>query len=61
MSYCAAVKELSGGDPALSEAAKEELARRMEAYLPHAPLKFMIRLGADAVSAELAGARRKAA
>lgn len=61
LSYCAAVKELSSGTPGLSDAAKEELTRRMGAYLPGAPLEFMIGLGADAVAAELAGARREAA
>lgn len=55
MAYSAAVRELSGGEPALTETAKEELTARMEAYLPGAPLKFMIGLSADAVAAELAG------
>ena len=55
LTYCAVVKELSGGEPALAEAAKEELVARMEKYLPNAPLTFMIGLSADAVAAELAG------
>ncbi len=55
LAYCAAVKELSNGEPALTEAAGEELERRMEEYLPDAPLKFMIDLSAGAVAAELAG------
>ena len=32
---------------------KQELTRRMEEYLPEAPLAFMIALSADAVTAEL--------
>ena len=55
LAYCAAVKKLSNGEPALTEAAGEELERRMEEYLPDAPLKFMIDLSAGAVAAELAG------
>ena len=58
LTYCAAVKELSDGAPSLTEAAGEELERRMEEYLPDAPLKFMIDLSADAVAAELAGRGR---
>ncbi len=58
LAYCAAVKELSDGAPALTEAAGEELERRMEQYLPDAPLKFMIDLSAGAVAAELAGRGR---
>ena len=58
LTYCATVKELSDGAPALTEAAGEELERRMEEYLPDAPLKFMIDLSADAVAAELAGRGR---
>ena len=58
LTYCAAVKALSDGAPALTEAAGEELERRMEEYLPDAPLKFMIDLSAGAVAAELAGRGR---
>ena len=58
LAYCAAVKELSGGEPALTETAGEELERRMEEYLPKAPLKFMIDLSSDAVAAEIAGQGR---
>jgi glyoxylase-like metal-dependent hydrolase (beta-lactamase superfamily II) len=58
LTYCAAVKELSDGEPALTETAGEELERRMEEYLPEAPLKFMIDLSAAAVAAELAGQGR---
>ena len=59
LTYCATVKELSDGAPALTEAAGEELERRMEEYLPDAPLKFMIDLSAGAVAAELAGRGRE--
>ena len=55
LAYCAAVKELAQGAPALTEAGKQALIARMEQYLPAAPLTFMIGLGADAVAAELAG------
>ena len=58
LTYCAAVKALSDGAPALTEEAGEELERRMEEHLPDAPLKFMIDLSADAVAAELAGRGR---
>lgn len=55
VAYCAAVRELSGGEPTLTEAARDELAARMNGHLPDAPLTFMIGLSADAVAAELAG------
>lgn len=55
LSYIAAVREISGGEAALTEDGKGELSARMEAYLPNAPLTFMISLSADAVAAELAG------
>jgi glyoxylase-like metal-dependent hydrolase (beta-lactamase superfamily II) len=58
LTYCAAVKELSDGQPTLTDAEVEELERRMEEYLPNAPLKFMISLSANAVAAELAGRGR---
>ena len=58
LTYCAAVKELSDGAPALTETTGEELERRMEEYLPDAPLKFMIDLSAVAVATELAGRDR---
>jgi glyoxylase-like metal-dependent hydrolase (beta-lactamase superfamily II) len=57
LAYCRAVKELAEGQPALTEAAKEQLVARMEAFRPGAGLTFMIALGADAVAAELAGRR----
>ena len=58
LTYCATVKELSDGARALTEEAGEELERRMEEYIPDAPLKFMIDLSTDAVAAELAGQDR---
>jgi glyoxylase-like metal-dependent hydrolase (beta-lactamase superfamily II) len=59
LAYCAAVKELAAGRPALTEEAKERLVARMEAIRPGAGLEFMIALGADAVAAELIGAHRE--
>ena len=41
----------------LSEAAKSELSTALQAFLPDAPLTWMIELGADAVAAELAAVR----
>lgn len=61
LTYCAAVKELSGGAPSLSATAKEELTERMETYLPTSPLRFMVELGADPVATELAGPQLRAA
>jgi len=57
LAYIAAVKDLSGGAPALSEEAKGELVARMERVRPGVGLTFMIALGADAVAAELVGRR----
>lgn len=57
LAYCAAVTELSGGRPMLTDAARQALEARMVSYLPDAPLVFMISLGADAVAAELADGR----
>jgi glyoxylase-like metal-dependent hydrolase (beta-lactamase superfamily II) len=57
LAYCVTVKELAAGQPALTEEAKERLVERMETVRPGAGLAFMISLGADAVAAELAGAR----
>jgi glyoxylase-like metal-dependent hydrolase (beta-lactamase superfamily II) len=59
LAYCAAVKELAAGQPELTEEAKERLVAWMEAVRPGAGLGFMITLGADAIAAELAGARRE--
>jgi glyoxylase-like metal-dependent hydrolase (beta-lactamase superfamily II) len=57
LAYCRAVKELAGGQPALSAESKEQLVAHMEGVRPGAPLGFMITLSADAVAAELAGHR----
>jgi glyoxylase-like metal-dependent hydrolase (beta-lactamase superfamily II) len=54
LTYQGVVKDLAHGAASLSEAAKQELVKRMEAFLPDAPLTFMIALGADAVASELA-------
>jgi glyoxylase-like metal-dependent hydrolase (beta-lactamase superfamily II) len=53
--YRELIRRLSGGEPRLPEAAKSELGAAMRAFLPDAPLAWMIELGADAVAAELAG------
>lgn len=52
--YRELVRRLSGGEPQLPEAAKAELDTAMQAFLPGAPLAWMIGLGADAVAGELA-------
>jgi glyoxylase-like metal-dependent hydrolase (beta-lactamase superfamily II) len=53
LAYCAAIKELASGQPALSQEAKGQLVTRMEQVRPGAGLTFLIGLGADAVAAEL--------
>ncbi|MDQ2874173.1 MAG: MBL fold metallo-hydrolase [Actinomycetota bacterium] len=53
--YRELVRRLAAGAPRLSEEAKAELGAAMQAFLPGAPLTWMIELGADAVAAELAG------
>ena len=53
--YRTTVQRLADGSPELSDAAKTELEAAMTAFLPDAPLTWMIGLGADAVAAELAG------
>jgi len=58
VSYRAAVAELSRGKKQLGGEAKKELAARMEAVLPDAPLPSHIGTGADAVAAELASEQR---
>lgn len=55
--YRELVRRLAGGQPVLSDEAKAELDGAMRDFLPDAPLSWMIGLGADAVAAELAGAR----
>jgi glyoxylase-like metal-dependent hydrolase (beta-lactamase superfamily II) len=52
--YRELVRRLAEGDQQLPEAAKLELDAAMRAFLPGAPLTWMIELGADAVAAELA-------
>ncbi|MDI2129107.1 MBL fold metallo-hydrolase [Yinghuangia seranimata] len=52
--YREAVRGIAAGAPALDDAGKERLDRAVRAYLPDAPLTWMIGLGADAVAAELA-------
>jgi glyoxylase-like metal-dependent hydrolase (beta-lactamase superfamily II) len=54
--YREVIRRPSGGEPQLSEAAKSELSTALQAFLPDAPLTWMIELGADAVAAELAAA-----
>jgi glyoxylase-like metal-dependent hydrolase (beta-lactamase superfamily II) len=53
--YREVVGRLADGQPHLSEDAKAELDATMRAFLPDAPLTWMIGLGADAVAGELAG------
>jgi glyoxylase-like metal-dependent hydrolase (beta-lactamase superfamily II) len=52
--YREVVRRLANGRPALTDEAKSELETAMQAFLPGAPLTWMIGLGADAVAAELA-------
>jgi glyoxylase-like metal-dependent hydrolase (beta-lactamase superfamily II) len=52
--YRELIRRLSAGEPQLSEAARSELSTAVQAFLPDAPLTWMIELGADAVAAELA-------
>jgi glyoxylase-like metal-dependent hydrolase (beta-lactamase superfamily II) len=52
--YREVVRRLAGGASTLTEAHKAELGRTMQAFLPEAPLAWMVGLGADAVAAELA-------
>ena len=55
------MRRLSDGQPQLSDAAKAELTAALQAFLPGAPLTWMIELGADAVAAELSAAELSAA
>lgn len=52
------VGELAGGKPALSAAQKEELSRRMAAFLPENRVPQFVTRSADPVAAELAGGAR---
>lgn len=56
--YREMVRRLAEGEPELFETAKQELDRSVQAYLPGAPLTWMVGLGADAVAAELASDTR---
>jgi glyoxylase-like metal-dependent hydrolase (beta-lactamase superfamily II) len=52
--YREAVGRLAAGEPSLTETQKQELTRIMTAFLPGAPLGWLVSMGADAVAAELA-------
>ena len=52
--YREVVRRVAGGQPTLDDAARAELERKVQEFLPDAPLTWMIGLGADAVAAELA-------
>lgn len=54
LAYSEAIRDLSNGQPALTEDAKKELTARMERFLPGAGLSFLIVNSADPVAAELA-------
>lgn len=54
LAYSEAVRDLSNGQPTLTEDAKKELTARMERFLPEAGLSFLIVNSADPVAAELA-------
>jgi len=56
--YRELVRRLSGGRATLPPPARAELEQAMRAFLPAAPLTWMIGLGADAVAGELAAADR---
>ena len=56
MYYRELVRRLSGGQATVPEPARAELDRAMRAFLPDAPLTWMIGLGADPVADELAAA-----
>ncbi|WBO61647.1 hypothetical protein [Streptomyces camelliae] len=54
--YREVVRRIAGGRLTLDDAARAELERTMQEFLPDAPLTWMIGLGADAAAAELATA-----
>jgi len=58
--YREIVRRLSGGGATVPPSARAELDRAMQAFLPGAPLTWMIGLGADAVAGEQAAADRAA-
>jgi hypothetical protein len=59
--YRELVRRVSGGQATLAPSARAELEAAMQAFLPGAPLTWMIGLGADAVAGELAAAAPAAA
>ena len=59
--YREVVRRLSGGQAKLPPSARAELEAAMQAFLPGAPLTWMIGLGADAVAGEQAAADPAAA
>ena len=54
--YREVIRRLSGGQAKLPPSVRPELDAAMQAFLPGAPLTWMIGLGADAVASELAAA-----
>jgi len=56
--YRELVRRLSGGQATVPPPARAELEEAMQAFLPGAPLTWMIGLGADPVADELAAADR---
>jgi len=54
--YRELVRRLSGGQATLTPSARAELDTAIQAFLPGAPLTWMIGLGVDAVAGELASA-----
>ena len=52
--YREVIGRVTRGRTQFDDAARAELDAAMEAFLPDAPLTWMVRLGADAVAAELA-------
>lgn len=56
--YREVVGRLADGKAQLSDSAKTQLEQQMQAFMPDAPLTWMIGLGADAVAAELTAAAR---
>jgi glyoxylase-like metal-dependent hydrolase (beta-lactamase superfamily II) len=57
LTYAVHIKELSGGEPSLSETALDELEARMKAAYPRAGLTFLIKMGAEPVAREMSTAR----
>lgn len=59
--YRATVDELRGDAGSLDAAAQNELDARMAAFVPDAPLRMLVKMGADPVAGELAGEHPTAA